>query len=314
MTFLRKLFLQNLPLKILSVVLAFLLWGFVVGEKDSEVGVTVPLELVNVPADTAITNDIPADVSLRFKGPRNLVRNLSERGMIKTIDLKDMKPGVNTINLLPESFPVPRGLELIRVSPSSLIIYLERIITKRLRVMASLEGEPADNFAVTKVVVKPDSIIVSGSKSELSATDFLWTAPIDINDIQKNLDITTPLEKYSRLLKVLESDAIHVQVIVEPKIDLHTFRDVPVVVKGPEYTYRVQPDKVTLTATGTVDQIKSALKGSPPQVTLDLSDKPPGRYMLEYGVSLPHGLSLKKTSPERLKTDIYKRRVKSKRK
>ncbi|MBF0508935.1 MAG: hypothetical protein HQK57_08425, partial [Deltaproteobacteria bacterium] len=223
MTFLRKLFLQNLPLKILSVVLAFLLWGFVVGEKDSEVGVTVPLELVNVPADTAITNDIPADVSLRFKGPRNLVRNLSERGMIKTIDLKDMKPGVNTINLLPESFPVPRGLELIRVSPSSLIIYLERIITKRLRVMASLEGEPADNFAVTKVVVKPDSIIVSGSKSELSATDFLWTAPIDINDIQKSLDITTPLEKYSRLLKVLEPDAINVQVIVEPKNDLHTF-------------------------------------------------------------------------------------------
>jgi len=47
--------LQNMPLKLVSLALATLLWFLIAGEKTSEMGLTIPVELKNFPKDLELT-------------------------------------------------------------------------------------------------------------------------------------------------------------------------------------------------------------------------------------------------------------------
>ena len=51
--------LNNWPIKLLSLAFALFLWLFVMGEQDTEIGYTVPLEVKNVPKGLIIANQIP---------------------------------------------------------------------------------------------------------------------------------------------------------------------------------------------------------------------------------------------------------------
>ena len=50
----RGMLLENWGLKLLSLAFATLLWLFVVGEKRSEVSLSLPLELIQVPEDMVV--------------------------------------------------------------------------------------------------------------------------------------------------------------------------------------------------------------------------------------------------------------------
>ena len=56
---------RHLGLKVLSVVLALLLWMIVSGEEIVERGLRVPLELQQVPVGLELTGEVPATGSTR---------------------------------------------------------------------------------------------------------------------------------------------------------------------------------------------------------------------------------------------------------
>ena len=47
---------------LLAVLLAVIMWYFVVGEERAEVGLTVPLVLINMPRDLIVVNNVPHGV------------------------------------------------------------------------------------------------------------------------------------------------------------------------------------------------------------------------------------------------------------
>ena len=58
--------LDNLPLKLASLALAVLLWFVIAGEKTSEMGLSVPVELQNFPKDLELTGDPVDTVEVRL--------------------------------------------------------------------------------------------------------------------------------------------------------------------------------------------------------------------------------------------------------
>jgi hypothetical protein len=58
---------RHLGLKVLSVVLALLLWMIVSGEEMVERGLRVPLELQQVPVGLELTGEVPATVDVRVR-------------------------------------------------------------------------------------------------------------------------------------------------------------------------------------------------------------------------------------------------------
>ena len=71
--------MRNFFFKILALVLAVILWFLVVGEERAEVGLTIPLELVNMPRDLIVVNNLTQGIDIRVNGPRSLIRSLSTR-------------------------------------------------------------------------------------------------------------------------------------------------------------------------------------------------------------------------------------------
>src|SRR5690349_10572187 len=86
-------FTHNWHLKVISLVLATMLWMLVATETSSEIGMEVPLEYRNIPPQLEITGDTTNTVQVRLRGSANIIRDISARDVSTTIDLSRMRPG-----------------------------------------------------------------------------------------------------------------------------------------------------------------------------------------------------------------------------
>jgi len=85
--------------KILSLLLAMLLWVYVTGQEKSEMGFAVPLELANIPPNMEIVNKIPHFITLRVRGSSGVLNNV-KLGKIKVVlDLSHLKEGKNIFTI-----------------------------------------------------------------------------------------------------------------------------------------------------------------------------------------------------------------------
>ena len=68
--------LDNLPVKAASLALAVLLWFVIAGEKTSERGMLIAVELQNFPKDLELTGDPVNQVEVRLRASPSLIQQL----------------------------------------------------------------------------------------------------------------------------------------------------------------------------------------------------------------------------------------------
>ncbi|MBI4734685.1 MAG: YbbR-like domain-containing protein, partial [candidate division NC10 bacterium] len=173
--------LANLGLKLLSVVLAVFLWAVVLGEQKVEVTRTVPLEITNLPRDLILVNDPPDSLEVRLRGPKTLVTTLASR----EVDLeglpKSFVEGENVIAIRPETVRVPRGIEVVEVTPRRVRLVLDAMAVREVEVSPRVEGAPAKGFALKRVTSTPARIRMAGPKNELRRLTRVYTVPISLD-------------------------------------------------------------------------------------------------------------------------------------
>lgn len=214
--------LTNWPIKLLSLAFALVLWMFVMGEQDTEVGHTVPLEVKNVPKGLIIANQIPGNVDVRLTGSRTLLANIQGSDLEVSVDLHDAKPGITTFRSLDERLNLPRSIVVSRMSPSYVDIKLERLVQKEVPLQVVFDGTPAPGFSIVEVMAAPDVVAVEGAESEVKGVTEVETEAVDVNGLKTSFSLTVPLNyegNYSRLIKVKTAE---VQVIIrkDPESEL----------------------------------------------------------------------------------------------
>jgi YbbR domain-containing protein len=211
--------LNNWPIKLLSLAFALFLWLFVMGEQDTEIGYTVPLEVKNVPKGLIIANQIPGHVDVRLRGSRTLLANIQGSDLEVSVDLHDAKPGITTFRSLDERLNLPRSVVVSRMSPSYVDIKLERLIQKKVPLRVVLDGNPAPGFSIAEVMAAPDMVEIEGAESEIKNVSEVETEAVDVEGLKASFTLTVPLDYsgiYSRLTEVKTAE---VQVIIreDPK-------------------------------------------------------------------------------------------------
>ena len=83
----RPLLLENLALKLVSLALAALLWFVIAGEKTSEMGLSVPVELQNFPKDLELTGDAVNAVEVRLRACPSIIQSLGPGDVSAHVDL-----------------------------------------------------------------------------------------------------------------------------------------------------------------------------------------------------------------------------------
>src|SRR5437868_7134986 len=160
---------HNWALKIVSLVLATMLWMAVANEASSEIGLDVPLEYRNIPGQLEITGDMTNTVQVRLRGSSNVIKGLTAKDVATTIDLGKMTTGEKIAALSPLNVQAPFGAEVIRVNPSSVRFSLERTITKTVPIVPTIVGQPTTGYEVGRVLISPSTVQVEGPESRVNS-------------------------------------------------------------------------------------------------------------------------------------------------
>src|SRR5437867_10928365 len=191
---LRHWLIYNWHLKLISLILAVMLWMVVATETSSELGMEVPLEYRNIPAQLEITGDTTNTVQVRLRGSSNVIRDVSAKDVSTTIDLSNMRPGEKILPLSPQNVQAPFGAEVIRVNPSSVRFNLERTLTKTVPVVPTILGQPADGFEIGAVRVNPSKVEIEGPESRINTLTSIATIPIRLDRRQTQIGQTADLD------------------------------------------------------------------------------------------------------------------------
>lgn len=206
---------ENWLLKLLSLVFALILWFFVIGERQLEVGYVVPLQLKNLPSDLIVANEVPSLVDVRLSGPRTLLMRIGPKDINLAVDLKDLKPGVTSFRRLDDKLDIPTGVKVSRLSPSFVDVKLDRIREKKVELQPNLKGTPPEGFRIVDVRIKPTYVTVHGAESELKDVNTVLTEPIELSNVQESFTMMVPVDYRGKYTKLKEEVATEISVTIE---------------------------------------------------------------------------------------------------
>ncbi|KIH77098.1 YbbR-like protein [Geoalkalibacter ferrihydriticus] len=207
---------ENWSLKLLSLVFALILWFFVIGERQVEIGFTVPIEYINVPQGMMIANEVPNLVDIRLTGPRTLLVNLSSGDISFSVDLADLKPGLTSFKRLEERLDIPGGLKVTRISPSFVDVRLERVRSKTVPVQVVFSGELAEGYQLDGFRVSPERVEIEGAESEIRDVTEVSTQPVELGGARESFTLMVPLRYQGRYSRLKEEQTVELQVRILP--------------------------------------------------------------------------------------------------
>lgn len=188
-----RFFTTNPWLKLASLLLAVVLWFFVVSQGNSAIVMEIPIGFRNLPSHLEVLNG-PKSVSIGIKGQERLLKKLRQGDVHVAIDLSEVKKGNMFFPLSFENVTLPNTLTVTDISPQTIKLNLEEKVTKTVPVRIIIVGTPAQGFKVSRMDVIPKMIEIRGTESVIGKVYSVQTEPIDITGISSNLSYRAYLD------------------------------------------------------------------------------------------------------------------------
>lgn len=122
-----KRIFEDLPRKGLFFVLVCLLWVFVIGIRQGEVGFNIPIEYYSVPQNLTIAGEPPKEVNVRLKGSERLLSSLKPDQIRMRVDLSAAHQGNNQISLSETNINTGPGISVTKLYPRNIRLILSTV-------------------------------------------------------------------------------------------------------------------------------------------------------------------------------------------
>ncbi|TAM58216.1 hypothetical protein EPN52_11295 [bacterium] len=162
-------FRRNLKLKALSLALAILAWAYLTYGANPGVraGITqqveVPIVVRNLAAGL-VAQPVAQTVTVIVSGDRGPFDAPASKEFVAYVDLHGLSTG--TFSLVPRVVG-PKDINVERVRPASIVVSVDRLVSRRLPVTVQYRGRPQGSATVGANVV-PTTVLVRGPASQLS--------------------------------------------------------------------------------------------------------------------------------------------------
>lgn len=257
----RSKILNNFWLKLLSVVLAFLLWLVVMNISDNIVTKKIrgiPVQQQNGAALEELDKvyDVAKGdtVDIVVKGRRSLVEGLGVDDFIATADLSTMSI-TNTVQIkvIPKSANV-RDEVTLTIDDNVMRLNLEEKVSLQYSVKVKTFGAVKNGYAVCGYQTSPNIITVEGPKSAVEKITEV-VVNVDVSHKDASMDIEGNIVLYDAYGDEITNDKITIsQDTVKVHLDIYPTKEIPVEVdiKGtPKDGYAIseilyQPQTVTI--------------------------------------------------------------------
>src|SRR5918996_3424494 len=167
---LRRIFIEDWSLKLLSLAIAIVLWMLVTGQNQPVTAhLNIQLNFIR-PQSLEISNDPPRTVDVMLTGSRNKLDDLTSLDLVATVDISDQRAGERVLRLADKAqIPLPQGIKVDGFQPSAIPVHLEPILERQIAVEPKLDGKPPDGFEVYGVHPSKSSVVVRGPASRVNA-------------------------------------------------------------------------------------------------------------------------------------------------
>jgi len=216
--------LRYWELKLLSLVIAFTLWLFVVGGEKGEIVLSARVEYLNVPSGLMLAGPAPDTVDVQVQGSRSALRRLTSDDFRAQVNVARVGAGDALVALHPDQVLGPRDVTVLRVSPARLRLTLEPVATAEVRVVPQLTGSPEPGYRVARVSVAPPTVEVRGPRSEVASRPRVQTSPIDISGVRGPITRRAELIPAPGAVRLTPRRSVDVTVEVREEPDTHAGR------------------------------------------------------------------------------------------
>ncbi|HYA32014.1 MAG TPA: CdaR family protein [Thermodesulfovibrionales bacterium] len=184
----RRVLFGNFALKVSSVVLAVVLWIFVVSKGQTEMSLNVPIEYSNIPQGLEIAKREAKTANVVIRTHESLAKNVRQETVRVFVDVSKAKKGEGTFPVRKDDVKLPYGASIVSIEPSGVKIAFEETVSKPVTISPDISGSPENGYYVKSIEVKPKEVIIEGAKSEVRKVAFVKTEPIDITGLTEDLD------------------------------------------------------------------------------------------------------------------------------
>jgi hypothetical protein len=204
----KKFILENWKLKLLSVVLATMLWFvvYLIGETKKEI--SVPVSIVNLGKNYAIIKTDIAKVAITLNGRVSVLKDIKESDVKVSLSMSNIQEGENVFNITKSNVQIPRGVQIGDIRPSSTKIDIDRIIEKKVKTVVKLDRRWIGEYEVKSCV--PDYVIVEGPKRIWEKKTFIETLPVNDELKQAEEALTVSLDTEGAQASTIKPDTVKV--------------------------------------------------------------------------------------------------------
>jgi YbbR domain-containing protein len=208
---------RRFGLKVVSVVLAVLIWLIVSGEQIVERAFRIPLEYTNLPASLELAGDAPNVVDVRVRGSSGALSRLAAGELVAVLDLRQARTGQRLLHLTGTDVRAPFGIEVVQVTPSSLAMTFERSDTREVMISPVVEGQPAEGFEVRRVTVDPAVVLVAGPATAVRDIKEAITEPVSVAGASDTITEVVNVGVADPAVRLRSAQSVRVTVHIAPQ-------------------------------------------------------------------------------------------------
>ncbi len=212
---------DNFIYKVAALLVATALWATTQGFRSVEQALDLQIELEDIPEGLVAVGQSVREVNLRIEGSRAALRQAEKTLLRYPLSLTGIKPGETRFSVTTDRLSLPRGARISVRSPSTIVLTVERVQTKRVRVRPDLGGTLPAGLRIESVRIEPSEVTLEGARSSVRRIREVMTDRIDLGRLRTTTTLETSLILgYPHVWRQEEDGGpvqVHIDVVEDPQ-------------------------------------------------------------------------------------------------
>lgn len=277
----RKFFSSEAVIRTISLLIALILWMYVVGVENPQIDNTirnVPVEIINTSNlennGLEIISLSDEKVDVRIFGRMSDVSNVTPSDVTVQIDVSNIY-SANNYYVKPNVKINVGGVSVLGLSRESINVYVDYISRVEKDIIAETIGEPKKGYSVKSVESTTKKVIVTGPQSIINRVDSVKTT-VDVSGASAEINKVAEIKLYASTGEEIVSDKVKLSVTdVSLNVKFEYTKEVDIVLSlegeesiiGDIYNTSLSESKITVTGNEDVlkniSEVKAVLSNIP---------------------------------------------------
>lgn len=186
---------------VVAFILALCLWLMVNLSRDYTINVNLPIVLGNMPADQALTEELPSDATVSISGEGWQLINIYNNPPQVFVDVTQNE--INLYEQVQRQLNANPDLNVQKVQPLFLNLDMESKMTKRIPVVSTVKVTFEDQYDFAgEPYLEPDSVTITGAGSIIRNIDAWETSEVQFEDVDADISATVGLKETEPLYSI----------------------------------------------------------------------------------------------------------------